>query len=73
MSGLRLKSFPFYPGQIIDGPGVDVEKTNGNWTVSLDYDDFPIVAPYTPQPNHYVLVFNSITSTYFLVPATSFG
>jgi hypothetical protein len=39
MTGLKLKTIPNFPGQIIGGVGMDIEKTNGNWTVSLDYDD----------------------------------
>jgi hypothetical protein len=71
MSGLKLKSVPQFPGKVIGGAGIDVEKTNGNWTISLDYDDYPLVSPFTPGPQHYVLLWDSILNNYFLVPATT--
>jgi hypothetical protein len=73
MSGLKLKTIPQFPSQVIGGAGIDVEKQNGNWTVALDYTEFAVVSPYTPQPNHYVLIFDATSESYFLVPATSFG
>ena len=73
MSGLKLKSIPFFPGQVIGGLGVDVEKTNGNWTVSIDYDDLAIVSPYTAKATDYVLVYDSVANNYFLVPTTQLG
>jgi hypothetical protein len=72
VSGLKLKYVPQFPGQVIGGVGIDVEKQNGNWTVTLDYADLPLVSPYTPQANHYVLIFDSVANDYFLVPATAF-
>lgn len=72
MTGLRLKYIPTFPGQVLGGAGIDVEKANGNWTVSLDYSDLAVVSPYTPQAGHYVLIFDASTNNYFLVPATSF-
>jgi hypothetical protein len=71
MSGLKLKYVPQFPGQVIGGAGIDVEKANGNWTVALDYSQLPLISPYTPQANHYVLMWDSIANQYFLVPATS--
>jgi hypothetical protein len=73
MTGLKLKTLPNFPGQIVGGVGMDVEKTNGNWTVSIDYDDLAIVSPYTAKATDYVLVYDSVANNYFLVPTTQLG
>lgn len=71
MSGLKLKYVPQFPGQVIGGAGIDVEKANGNWTVTLDYTQFPLISPYTPQSTDQVLIYNSTSNSYFLVPVMS--
>jgi hypothetical protein len=60
-----------FPGQIIGNTGINVENQNGSWTVALDYTQFPLVSPYTPQAGHYALVFDVTANIYFLVPVTS--
>ena len=72
MSDIALKVIPKFPSQVIGIDGIDVMKTNGNWTVAIDYTQFALRSPYTPQPGHYVLVYDSLQNTYFLAPATSF-
>jgi hypothetical protein len=71
VSGLKLKYVPQFPGQVIGGAGIDVEKANGNWTVTLDYTQFPLISPYTPQSTDQVLIYNSTSNSYFLVPVMS--
>jgi hypothetical protein len=71
-TGIKLKAVPNYPAQVVGGAGIDVAKTNGNYTVELDYSQFAIVSPYTKRSTDYVLVFDSVMGSYFLVPATSF-
>jgi hypothetical protein len=71
MENLRLKFVPRFPGQIIGNTGIDVEEQDGTWTVMLDYTQFPLVSPYTPQPGDNVLVYDAIANIYFLVPVTS--
>ena len=68
---VKLNIVPRFPGRVIDGAGIDVEQQNGNWIVSVNYADFPLVSPFTPGPNHYVLVWDAAADSYFLVPATS--
>jgi len=68
---VKLNIVPNFPGRVIDGAGIDVEQQNGNWVVSIDYNDFPLVSPFTPGPNHYVLIWDAAANDYFLVPATS--
>jgi hypothetical protein len=71
MSGLKLKSLPVFPSRVVSGVGMDVVKANGNYTVSIDYDDLTLVTPYIPRAQDYVLVWDSLANNYFLVPATS--
>lgn len=67
---MSLKFPPHFPGQVIAGPGIDVDE---DYVVSTDYSEFPFVSPYTPQSTHYALVYDSTTGAFFLVPANSFG
>jgi hypothetical protein len=69
MSGLKLKVTRKLPGQVTGGAGIDAEKHNGNWTVTLDYAEFGLVSPYTPKANDHVLVYDG--SGYFLVRSAS--
>ena len=72
MSGIRLQQLPQYPSNVVGTLGIDVIKASGNWTIQLGYEDLPIVSPYTPQANHWVIVYDANAKNYFLVPATSF-
>jgi hypothetical protein len=70
MTGLKLKLLPQFPSLIIGGPGIDVEKINGNWHISLDYSKFPQFDTYTPGPNDYTLIWDSGANQYKLVLAS---
>jgi hypothetical protein len=69
MSGIKVKVFPQFPEQVRPGPGLDVTKQAGNWMVQLDYNQFGVVDPYTPQDGHFILTFDTNTSQFVLVPA----
>jgi hypothetical protein len=73
MTAIKLnKFFPKFPGQVLGNTGIDVEEDgNGNWTVTLDYTQFPLVSPYTPKSTDQVLVYDATANIYFLVPVTS--
>jgi len=71
MSDFKLRSLPHFPSRVIGGLGMDVVKANGNYTVSIDYDDLMLVSSYVPKTTDYVLVWDSLANNYFLVPATS--
>jgi hypothetical protein len=73
MSAIKLtKFFPKFPGQVFGNTGINVqEDENGNWTVTLDYSQFPLVSPYTPKSTDQVLVYDATANIYFLVPITS--
>jgi hypothetical protein len=72
MTALKLNFVPPFPGQVLGSAGIDVEEDqNGNWTVALDYAQFPLVSPYTPQSTDNVLVYDATANIYFLIPVTS--
>jgi hypothetical protein len=70
MSGVKLKRVTTFPRQVIGGAGIDVEKQNGNFTISLDYAEFGLHSPYVPAPDHRVVIFAQGTSGYFTVPTS---
>ena len=69
---LKLEHLPRFPSQIIGETGIGAVQAKGIWTVGFDYTNLPLVSPYTPVATDYILMFNSITQRFFLVPATSF-
>jgi hypothetical protein len=71
MTSVNRGFVPQFPGRVIGNTGVNVKEQNGSWTVVLDYTQFPLVSPYTPQAGHYALVFDATANIYFLVPVTS--
>lgn len=71
MTGIKLKSLPRFPSQLIGGPGIAVDRANGNYTVRLDETEFPTVSPYVPQPSQYSLIYDAATGSYTLVPVTA--
>jgi hypothetical protein len=71
MSNLKLKSVPVFPGRVVEGLAIDVEKASGNYTVSVDYANLATVNPYVAVNTDYVLVWNSLSNNYFLVPTAS--
>jgi hypothetical protein len=70
MTGIKVKVVPQFPNPVIGGAGIDVQKANGNWTISLDYAKFGLNSPYVPQPNHRVVIFTQSSDGYFTVPTT---
>jgi hypothetical protein len=68
---VKLKALVSFPATVGGGAGIEVTKTNGNYSINLDYGDFGIVA--TPPPNSLVLSWNSATQSYVLAPAASGG
>jgi hypothetical protein len=70
MSGRKLKRVTTFPRQVVGGAGIDVEKQNGNFTISLDYAEFGLHSPYVPAPSHRVVIFAQGTSGYFTVPTS---
>jgi hypothetical protein len=70
MSGRKLKHVAVFPRQVVGGAGIDVEKQNGNFTISLDYAEFGLHSPYVPAPDHRVVIFAQGSNGYFTVPTT---
>jgi hypothetical protein len=71
VTGLKLKSVYIFPSRVSGGLALDVEKTNGNYTIAVDYANLPIINPYTPVDTDYVLIWDNLANSYFLVPAIS--
>jgi hypothetical protein len=70
MTGIKVKVIPQFPNPVIGGAGIDVQKANGNWTISLDYAKFGLNSPYVPQPNHRVVIFTQTSNGYFTIPTS---
>jgi hypothetical protein len=64
---MKLKVSPRFPAQLIGGAGIDVVKANGNYTLDLDYTDFPQIA-VLPTDATYALIFDPVTGTYVQAP-----
>jgi hypothetical protein len=69
---VKLKVSPRFPAQLLGGAGIDVARSNGNFTVSLDYTDFPQI-PALPLDATYALIYDSVTGKYSQIPTSLFG
>jgi hypothetical protein len=72
MTGLKLKVVPQFPAQVVGGPGIDVVKSNGNYSFNLDYTDFPQIAAL-PTDATYALIFDPLTGQYAQAPISLLG
>ena len=68
---MKLKAYPFYPGEAIGSQGIDVTVQGSHWTVSFNDQEFPIAYNYTTKPTDYSLVYDTLLKYYFLVPTSS--
>jgi hypothetical protein len=60
-------AFPF--PTIVQGTGpISVSKKNGLWTVGYDISRFQIRAP---QPNDYMLVWDSVANVFVAIPLST--
>jgi hypothetical protein len=69
---LKLKVVPKYPANLFGGTGIDVVKVNGNYTVDLDYTDFPQVSALPPTATN-ALIYDPVSKTYVQAPVSLFG
>jgi hypothetical protein len=72
MSGLKLKIVPLFPSQVLGGPGIDVVKQNGNFSIDLDYSEFPQVSAL-PATATYALIYDPISGQYAQAPVSLFA
>ena len=66
---LKLKALVSFPSNVYGGTGIEVVKTNGNFTIDLDYREFAFSGTLPPNTN--VLVWDPVTDTYVLVPPSA--
>lgn len=75
---VKLRVIPVFPSNVSGGTGIDVNKTNGLWTVSLDVSDLNISAVASDKVNTtYAVAFGDVTDdnpegSYSLVPFAGF-
>lgn len=72
MSGLKLKVVPQFPARVIGGPGIDVTKSNGTFSIDLNYAEFPQVSVVPATPT-YALIFDPVTGKYVQCPVSLLG
>lgn len=66
---LKMKALVNFPPRVTGGPGIDIDKTNGAYSVNLDYSEFAPALGYIPDSVHQtVLLWNSLTNVYALAP-----
>lgn len=71
---VKLKAVVSFPATVLDGVGIDVVKQNGNYQFNLDFADFaPPVSSISDPVHQNALLWNSITNSYTLAPASLFG
>ncbi|MBR0747392.1 hypothetical protein JQ582_25995 [Bradyrhizobium japonicum] len=69
---IKLKVLPQFPARLIGRAGIDVAKTNGDYYLDLDYNDFPIITS-VPAGATYALVFDPATGRYAQLPISLLG
>lgn len=68
---LRVNTKVNFPSLVAGASGIKITKSNGIWTVKLDYSLFSQF-PLIPDPaNTFVLTWNALTGFYALVPASA--
>ena len=71
---VKLKALVSFPATVLDGVGIDVAKSNGNYQFNLDFSDFaPPVAGVSDAAHQNALLWNSVTGQYILAPVSVIG
>jgi hypothetical protein len=67
---LKLKTLVNFPANAFGGLGIEIDKSNGSYTINLDYEQFlpPIIALPPDTSTLYALIWNSATDIYELCP-----
>jgi len=69
---IKLKVTTRFPSRLFGGIGIDIVKANGDYTVNLDYAEIGPTETLPSSPNLYVLIYDSVLDTYYLVKESSF-
>ena len=68
---IKIKTITNFPSNALGGTGIEVDKTNGNYVIGLDYSEFAFSGTLPPNTN--TLVWDPVTDTYILVPPSAVG
>jgi hypothetical protein len=63
-------SVPF-PALVAGAAGIRVTKSSGIWTIAPDYTVFPQSTSVSDSANSYVLIWNSVSGLFTLVPGSA--
>jgi hypothetical protein len=70
---IKFRVLPRFPAQVIGREGIAVTKQNGIYYFDLDYADFPPQSSIPAGMSPYQLMWDPISNTYVLVPASVTG
>jgi hypothetical protein len=70
---VKLKSQVSFPAQVKNGTGIAIAKSNGVYTIGLDYTQFGVVSTLPTSPHSYSLFYDTVLQSYSLVPASLLG
>jgi hypothetical protein len=70
---IKFKVLPRFPAQVIGREGIAVTKQNGIYYFDLDYADFPPQSSIPAGMSPYQLMWDPVSNTYVLVPASVTG
>jgi len=70
---IKFRVLPRFPAQVIGREGIAVTKQNGIYYFDLDYADFPPQSSIPAGMSPYQLMWDPVSNTYVLVPASVTG
>ena len=71
---VKLKALVNFPSTAVGGIGIEVSKVNGNFVIDLSHADFAPPIGSIPDPtNQTVLLWDTVTGQYVLVPLSLIG
>jgi len=72
MAGIKLKTLPHFPANLIGGVGLVVSKANGIYTVDLNYAELQEAA-IGSAANDYVVIWDSVSKQFFRIKLSDMG
>ena len=68
---VKIKALVVFPAVVNGGTGIEITKTNGAFTVDIDYSEFAQFG--SAPPNAQTLMWDSVANVYTLVPPSAIG